>query len=175
MWYMKQTTRARNINNQKRWIESVSVRHKINEGNHVIHETDSQSSQRETSKRWIESGFESWAACRTSFTIHSQCLVVFPSGFSSSLRRARNCSDRNCLIMPTGLARTCSGWCKINGFTFFSIHLLLVNRQILNNKKAGWQSCGRHADDAQTRASPNMINLITSNMCITSIVRRLNR
>ena len=59
------------------------------------------------------------AACGMSFTLHSQCLVVFPLGFSSPLRRAQNCSDWNHLMGPTGLARTCSGWCKINGFTFY--------------------------------------------------------
>ena len=59
-----------------------------------------------------------WATCGMSFTLHRQCLVVFPSGFSSTLRRARNCSVWNCLIRPTGLARTCSGWRKISGFTF---------------------------------------------------------
>ena len=36
-----------------------------------------------------------------------------PSGFrlrvSYNLRRVQNCSDWNCLIRPTGLARTCSG------------------------------------------------------------------
>ena len=57
-------------------------------------------------------------ACEMSFTLLSQCLVVFPLGFSSTLRRARNCSDWNCLIRLTGLARTCSGWRKISGFTF---------------------------------------------------------
>ena len=45
----------------------------------------------------------------------------FPLGFSSTLRRARNCSDWNHLIRSTGLARTCSGWRKINGFTFTCI------------------------------------------------------
>ena len=40
-----------------------------------------------------------------SFTLHSQCLVVFPSGFSSTLRRALNCSVWNRLIRPIGLAR----------------------------------------------------------------------
>ena len=49
------------------------------------------------------------AACGMSFTLHSQCLVVFPFGFSSTLRRAQNCSNWNCLIRPTGLARICSG------------------------------------------------------------------
>ena len=57
------------------------------------------------------------AACGMSFTIQSQCLVVFPSGFSSTLRRAWNCSNWNRLTRPTGLARTCSRWCKTNGFT----------------------------------------------------------
>ena len=27
-------------------------------------------------------GFDSWATCEMSFTLHSQCLVVFPLGFS---------------------------------------------------------------------------------------------
>ena len=37
-----------------------------------------------------------------SFTLHSQCMVVFPLGFSSTIRRARNCSDSDsdCLIKP---------------------------------------------------------------------------
>ena len=60
------------------------------------------------------------AACGMSFTLHSQCLVENPSGFSSTLRRAQNCSIWNLLIRPTGLARTCSGWRKINGFTYCS-------------------------------------------------------
>ena len=34
------------------------------------------------------------------FTLHSQCLVVFPLGFSSTLRRVRNCSNWNHLIRP---------------------------------------------------------------------------
>ena len=46
------------------------------------------------------------------FCLHSQCFVVFPLGFSSTFRRAWNCSYWNCLIRPTGLARTCSGWRK---------------------------------------------------------------
>ena len=49
------------------------------------------------------------AACGMSFTLHSQCLVVFPLGFFSTLRRAQNCSYWNHLIRPTGLARTFSG------------------------------------------------------------------
>ena len=59
-----------------------------------------------------------WATCGMSFTLHSPYLVVFPSEFSSSLRRTQNCSTWNCLARLTGLARTCSGWRKINGFTF---------------------------------------------------------
>ena len=43
----------------------------------------------------------------------------FPLGFSSTFRRAWNCSDWNHLLRPTGLARDCSGWRKINGFTFY--------------------------------------------------------
>ena len=56
------------------------------------------------------------------FHPHSQCLVVFPSGFSSTLRKAQNCSVWNRLIRPTGLARTSSGRRKINGFTHFPLH-----------------------------------------------------
>ena len=48
------------------------------------------------------------APCGMSFTLYSQCLVVFPWGFSSTLRRAQNCSNWNHLIRLTGLARTCS-------------------------------------------------------------------
>ena len=61
-----------------------------------------------------------------SFTLHSQCLVVFPSGFSSTLKRAWNYSDSNwnCLIRPIGLARTCSGWRKSMVLLYF---LLLPN------------------------------------------------
>ena len=69
-----------------------------------------------TAKAWVWLWL--WAACGMSFTLHSQCLMVFRSGFFSTLRRAQNCSDWNCLIRPTGLARTCPGWRKINGFTF---------------------------------------------------------
>ena len=50
-----------------------------------------------------------WAACRMSFTFHSQCLVVVPSGFSCTLRRSQNCSVWNHLIRPTGLARLVLG------------------------------------------------------------------
>ena len=53
-----------------------------------------------------------------SFTLHSQCLVLFPLGFSSTIRSARNSSNWNCLIRPTGLARTCCLWRKINPFNF---------------------------------------------------------
>ena len=49
------------------------------------------------------------AACGMSFTLYSQCLVVFPLGFSLTLRRAQNCSNWNRLIRLTCLARTCSG------------------------------------------------------------------
>ena len=43
----------------------------------------------------------------------------FPLWIFSTLRRARNCYDWNCLIRLTGLTRTCSGWRKINGFSFY--------------------------------------------------------
>ena len=43
------------------------------------------------------------SACGMSFTLHSQCLVVFPLGFSSTLRRARNCSNWNRLIITLPL------------------------------------------------------------------------
>ena len=67
---------------------------------------------------WVQ--LQLWDACGMSFTLHSQCLVVFPLGFSSTLRRALNCSIWNCLTRPTGLARTYSGWRKINVFTFLT-------------------------------------------------------
>ena len=52
-------------------------------------------------------GLRLWATCGMSFTLHSQCLVVFSLEFSSTLRRAQNCSTWNHLIRPTGLGRTC--------------------------------------------------------------------
>ena len=52
-------------------------------------------------------GVRLWAACGMSFTLHNQCLVVFSLEFSSTLRRAQNCSTWNHLIRPTGLGRTC--------------------------------------------------------------------
>ena len=54
----------------------------------------------------LQPGFDSWAACGMSYTLRSQYLVVFPLGFSYTLRRARNCSNWNHIIRPTGLART---------------------------------------------------------------------
>ena len=69
-----------------------------------------------TAMAWVRLQLQ--AACGMSFTLHSQCLVVFPL-FSSTLRNARNCSDWNRLIRLTVLARTCSGWRKINGFIFY--------------------------------------------------------
>ena len=40
--------------------------------------------------------------CGMSSTLHSQCLVVFPMGFSSTVRRVQNCSDSvwDCVIRP---------------------------------------------------------------------------
>ena len=67
-----------------------------------------------TARAWVRLWL--WVGCGMSFTLHSQCLLVFPSGFSSTLRRVQNCSVWNYLIRSTGLARTCSRWRKINGF-----------------------------------------------------------
>ena len=78
-----------------------------------------------------------------SFTFHSQCLVVFPSGFSSTLRRARNCSDWKCLVRPTGLARTCSGWGKINGFTHQAIQWRGCHQPTMGRGIIIKQLCGR--------------------------------
>ena len=63
-----------------------------------------------------------WVACGMSFILNSQRLVVFPSGLYFTLRRAWNCSTYNHPIRLTGLARTCSAWCKNNGFTFAFTH-----------------------------------------------------
>ena len=38
-----------------------------------------------TAMAWVQ--LQLWAACGVCFTLYSQCLVVFPSGFSSTLRR----------------------------------------------------------------------------------------
>ena len=53
----------------------------------------------------------------------------FPMGFSSTLRRAWNCTDWNRLIRPASLARTCSGWRKTMAlpFTFLPISSLSVS------------------------------------------------
>ena len=69
-----------------------------------------------TALAWVQLWL--WAACGIYFTLHRQCEVIFPLESSSTLRKARNCPAWNYLIRPTGLVSTCSGWRKINGFTF---------------------------------------------------------
>ena len=84
------------------------------------------------------------SSCGMSFTLHSQCLVVFPLGFSSTLRRAGNCSNWNRLIRLTGLVRTCSWWCNFNGFTFSpykSSAPWYMHIHTSEGCSSGWRSC----------------------------------
>ena len=58
------------------------------------------------------------ATCGTC-TLHSQCLVVFPSGFSSTVRWALKCSDS----YWDRLIRCCSGWHKTRVCVFTHVQL----------------------------------------------------